>query len=183
MPAAVQDGLLVAELVLALTLLAGAGLMVKSFLRMRAVNPGFQAEHVLTLAVSLPDSVYHTAASKHDFEIRLLEVVGAILPYSVFVPWLLEHGLDFKLLIDQASTPIAAFAWLDVVVSAIVVLTLATRQISGGGAPVLDSCRRHVRGRSIAGIATLLLHEASMSGTALISSRNSGIVVFAGLVS
>jgi len=62
----------------------------------------------------------------------LMSVFGTVLPYSVFVPWLIEHGFDLRLLINQASRPIAAFAWLDVVVSAVVILTLATRQIWRG---------------------------------------------------
>ena len=62
----------------------------------------------------------------------LLCVIGTALPYDVFIPWVLKNGLDIRLLIDQASTPIAAFAWLDVVASAVVVLALATKQIARG---------------------------------------------------
>ena len=60
-------------------------------------------------------------------------VVGTAAPYAVFVPWLMEHGLDLGLLYEQASaTAIAAFAWLDVLVSVIVVLVLAFRMIAAG---------------------------------------------------
>ena len=60
-------------------------------------------------------------------------VIGTVLPYAVFVPWLVDHGLDFGLLYEQAtSSGGAAFAWLDVVVSAAVVLTLAFRQLARG---------------------------------------------------
>ena len=62
----------------------------------------------------------------------LMSVVGTVLPYSVFVPWVIENGLDLRLLINQASRPIAAFAWLDVAVSAVVILALATKQIWRG---------------------------------------------------
>ncbi len=55
----------------------------------------------------------------------LLAVIGTLAPLSQFVPWLLENGLDIKLLLAQAFGPnIAAFAWLDVIVSAIAVLIL-----------------------------------------------------------
>ena len=59
-------------------------------------------------------------------------VVGTVLPYAVFIPWALKNGLDMHLLLDQATPPIAAFAWLDVVVAAVVVLVLAIKQIVGG---------------------------------------------------
>lgn len=59
--------------------------------------------------------------------------VGTAAPYAVLVPWLMEHGLDPGLLYEQASaTAISAFAWLDVLVSAIVVLILAFRRIAAG---------------------------------------------------
>jgi len=55
----------------------------------------------------------------------VLCVFGTILPLTQFVPWLLSNGFAVQLLIQEASgSQIAAFAWLDVLVSAIVVLTL-----------------------------------------------------------
>ncbi len=62
----------------------------------------------------------------------LMCVVGTVVPYSVFIPWLLENGLDLPLLLQQAPTLIAAFAWLDVIISAIVILVLSARQIARG---------------------------------------------------
>jgi hypothetical protein len=62
----------------------------------------------------------------------LMCVVGTVLPYAMFIPWALKNGLDMRLLIDQVTPPIAAFAWLDVAVSAVVVLVLAIKQIVGG---------------------------------------------------
>jgi len=44
----------------------------------------------------------------------------------------LKNGIDLRLLIDEATAPIAAFAWLDVAVSAVVILVLAIKQITGG---------------------------------------------------
>jgi predicted permease len=65
--------LVVSEIALTLVLLTGAGLLLKSFLRMRAVDPGFRAENVLTMTVDLPESLYKTTASIQVFHARTLE--------------------------------------------------------------------------------------------------------------
>ena len=46
--------LVVLEFALALVLLTGAGLLIKSFLKVRGIDPGFHAEDVLTVQMSLP---------------------------------------------------------------------------------------------------------------------------------
>ena len=52
-----------------------------------------------------------------------MSVLGLLLPFTQFVPWLFEFGLDLPLLLSEASaTPISAFAWLDVLVTAMVVI-------------------------------------------------------------
>jgi DNA primase len=68
---ALRSALVVAEISFALVLLTGAGLMLKSFLRILAVDPGFRSENVLTTTVNLPDSVYRTSAQMKDFTIAL----------------------------------------------------------------------------------------------------------------
>ena len=51
----------------------------------------------------------------------VLTFLGVLLPYGAFVPWLLENGLDLPLFLREAvSNPISVFAWLDVLVSAVV---------------------------------------------------------------
>ena len=63
---------MVSEIALALVLLTGAGLMLKSFMRMRAVDPGFRTENVLTMTVDLPDASYPTAIAIQAFHAAFL---------------------------------------------------------------------------------------------------------------
>jgi len=51
-----RAGLVVSEVALALLLLIGSGLAIKSFARLVHVNPGFSPDHVLTFTTNLPDS-------------------------------------------------------------------------------------------------------------------------------
>ena len=62
-----RAALVVGEIALALVLLTGAGLMMKSFLRLRAVDPGFRPENVVTLTVDLPGVVYPTPERMQAF--------------------------------------------------------------------------------------------------------------------
>lgn len=51
----------------------------------------------------------------------LLCVLGIALPYSQFIPWVLQNGLDLKLFVQQLfANRIGAFFGMDVLVSAIV---------------------------------------------------------------
>ena len=53
----------------------------------------------------------------------ILCVLGIVLPYSQFVPWLLEHGLNVGLFVRELfANRISAFFAMDVIVSAIVLI-------------------------------------------------------------
>jgi predicted permease len=62
-----RGALVVTEVALSLSLLVGAGLLLKSFRRLMEVDPGFDARNVLTLRLRLPDVKYREAAQTTGF--------------------------------------------------------------------------------------------------------------------
>jgi predicted permease len=70
--------LVTAQVAFAFMLLIGAGLLLTSFQRVLAVQPGFDPEHVLTGRVALPASRYREDAELITFSNRLLERVRAV---------------------------------------------------------------------------------------------------------
>ena len=69
-----RSALVISEVALALILLIGSGLLLRSFSQLQAVNPGFNPDHVLTMEVSLPDARYPDP-QKAVFFARLIEGV------------------------------------------------------------------------------------------------------------
>jgi putative ABC transport system permease protein len=67
-----RSGLVAVETALALVLLAGAGLMLRSFVKLMSVDPGFTTERVLTVPISLPAARYADATQQRAFYDRLL---------------------------------------------------------------------------------------------------------------
>ncbi len=68
-----RGALVVSEIALTLVLLTGAGLMLKSFVRLRSAVTGFRSENLITMTVDLPDTVYTKAPQAQAFEERMLE--------------------------------------------------------------------------------------------------------------
>jgi putative ABC transport system permease protein len=87
----------VSEMALALILLSGTGLLLKSFLRLRAVDPGFQADNVLTLQLSLPESKYPQGYQQAAFFEQLVQRIQALpgVQHAAAAPTLpLSGGLN-----------------------------------------------------------------------------------------
>lgn len=59
--------LVVGEIAAAVTLLAGVGLLIRSFVSFQQADPGFSVNNLLTASVSLPDSRYRDGASRTRF--------------------------------------------------------------------------------------------------------------------
>jgi predicted permease len=73
-----RDALVITEVALALALLAGAGLLIRSFWKLQQTDPGFNPEHVLTANLFLPSARYGDASKVAAFHQRLLERITAL---------------------------------------------------------------------------------------------------------
>jgi putative ABC transport system permease protein len=73
-----RSALVVAEMALALTLLAGAGLLVKSVARLSAVDTGFRPEQLLTFQLALPAAKYASDTAAIAFYDEALAAIAAI---------------------------------------------------------------------------------------------------------
>jgi putative ABC transport system permease protein len=71
------DGLLVAEIALALVVITGAGLMTRTMYKIAKIDPGFQSDHVLTMRLDTQDPKYD-AAKQEAFRRDVLTNVKAI---------------------------------------------------------------------------------------------------------
>jgi len=63
----VRRALVVAEVAMAIVLIAGTGLMLRSFVELQKVDIGFDADRVLTVLVTTPESDYPTSADSQNF--------------------------------------------------------------------------------------------------------------------
>jgi predicted permease len=66
------------QFALAFVLLVGSGLLVRSFLKLRAVDPGFDIEGMLSVSLSLPPIRYGDAEARRAFHSELTEEVSAL---------------------------------------------------------------------------------------------------------
>ncbi|MGI9107939.1 MAG: ABC transporter permease [Pyrinomonadaceae bacterium] len=73
-----RGALVVAEVAISLTLLIGAGLMIKSFYELLKVDPGFKPESVLVVDVTLPRTKYEEKTARVNFFEGAVERVGAL---------------------------------------------------------------------------------------------------------
>ena len=68
----------------------------------------------------------------------ILCVLGAVVPYSQFIPWVLDHGLNFRLLVEQLfANRISGFFALDVLLSSCVVIAFVRREGTRRGVRLL----------------------------------------------
>ena len=73
-----RQGLIVAEVSLTLMLLVGAGLLLRSFDKLQAVNAGFSSDRVMSFRLALPERKYATFAQQNRFYQALVEKLQAL---------------------------------------------------------------------------------------------------------
>jgi len=111
-----RDTLVGVEVALSLMLLIGAGLMLKSFSKLRSVDPGFAPDRLLTIRFSLPSQRYKTPAQIASFYRDVLDrtrgTPGVQSAGVVTIPPLGGHYMDNTFTIDgRAPLPTGQFMY------------------------------------------------------------------------
>jgi len=100
--------LITAEVALALVLLAGSGLLIKGFLRLRSVNPGFNPANVMTIYLQLPPTRYLQFQLQTNFRRELLARINALPGVEAAmitdIP-LSGNFVDHRVVFDGRPTP------------------------------------------------------------------------------
>ena len=91
-----RGALVIAEMALAVMLLTGAGLLIRSFVRLASVDPGFHVEQALTFELSLPESRY-------EQEVRQIAFFEQLLPRLRSVPGVQDVGAVLSLPLSGSS--------------------------------------------------------------------------------
>jgi putative ABC transport system permease protein len=74
----IRNGLVIAQVGMATVLLAGAGLLLQSFLRLQNVTFGFRSDHLLMAQFSMPGGTYVNEQKRWEFCRRLIEEMRAV---------------------------------------------------------------------------------------------------------
>jgi putative ABC transport system permease protein len=104
-----RDALVVCEVALAIVLLSGAALMIRSLENLYHLDPGFRADHVLVMRTPLPRQKYEAFAPRKAFYDQVLERVDRIpgvvaAGYTTWVP-LTNTGGATGILVENQPTP------------------------------------------------------------------------------
>ncbi len=73
-----RSALVVTEIAFSLVLLIGAGLMIKSFVKLQSVDPGFNPDHILTMHLTLPRVRYDSDEKVNSYYQQLIERLSSI---------------------------------------------------------------------------------------------------------
>ena len=105
-----RAALVVVEIVLALVLLASAGLLVESFVRLQKVPAGFDTSNVMTARIALPESSYPKPEDSTAFVKKLLDRVATLpgVQSAAAGWWIPLSGSDIAFNFDIQQQPIPA---------------------------------------------------------------------------
>ncbi|MGH7465174.1 MAG: FtsX-like permease family protein, partial [Longimicrobiales bacterium] len=117
--ARLRQVMVIAQVALAVVLVAGAGLMLRSFARLTNVDPGFTTDQVLTARLAAPTAFYADAADVNAFYDRVLQEVRAIngvrhaglvrvLPIDTEIG---DSGVQVPGYVDSNGTSVAPADW------------------------------------------------------------------------
>ncbi len=103
-----RSWLAISEIAMALVLLAGAGLLIKSFWRLTSVDTGFHPESVLAANVALPTNIYQKPEQRTAFYNETLARVSALpgvtaASYTTDVPFGKTFGISVKITLETET--------------------------------------------------------------------------------
>ena len=109
-----RSALIVAEIASSLVLLVGAGLLIKSFVRLQGTESGLRPENVLTMRLSLPAGKYNTPQARTAFYDQVLERVSALPGVEAagvinYLP-LQQYGFNGEIEVEGQAAPQAGQA-------------------------------------------------------------------------
>ena len=106
-----RNVLAVGEIALAMVLLVGAGLLLRSFAKLTAVSPGFDVQHVVKAEIALPRVQYSTPQKWNAFAEGLMQRIQAepgLRDSAVVIPTPIANGfinLGFDVMNGPAAPP------------------------------------------------------------------------------
>ena len=106
-----RDALVVGEIAASLALLIGAGLLLRSFSRLRNSGIGVQTENVITMGINLPTAKYQTLAARRQFFDQLIERIErepGVQAASVSTEIPLEGGNNGYIIVAGQDNPALA---------------------------------------------------------------------------
>ena len=105
-----RAALVVVEIVLALVLLASAGLLVESFLRLQKVPAGFDTGNVMTARVAIPESSYPKPEDSVAFYKKLLDRLSSLpgVQSAAAAWWIPLSGSEISFNFNLEEKPVAA---------------------------------------------------------------------------
>jgi putative ABC transport system permease protein len=103
-----RQGLVVSEVALALMLLIGAGLLMRSLTSLRSVDPGFDARNVLTASVGIPMTKYDTELKRNQFFDGLRQRLAALpgVESAAFIESLPLQGGSTQYVTVEGAPPV-----------------------------------------------------------------------------